>query len=546
MINLKATLFPPLQSSDNMNHIKIWESQFTDDIWDCSLFMPTQTSRHWDQKLTFTNIHSDEIKMLLKQYAYFLLGTLKPRTVCNKLNCFSLFLNFAQEHGINSFKSVTYDIFQAFNNTLVTLCDGGSLTSGSAYQRIKVVEEVITIGQVNRWEVPMNIKLKGLSWQFWKKRYRKTVETNKHQPIPPIILNKILHAAKEKERNAITRAGIIIQSQTGLRISEVLSLKVGCLRTSLEGTYYLEVPIQKTRKDVSVTHKVYCNDWVAQIIGELQAATAELRRYAKSVLQLKIKKLSDSPTLSDAERNSAIAQLISKDPSNYLFLKKIAGNKIVVPPAGKWTTHRLKSFVVRWDITDKNGNLYPLSSHQFRATYVRELIKKNVPLAIIMKHFAHVSIEMTNHYHTINDQEIKKDLGERMLHPESKIAGKQAMQIKDRIAPLFEGKTKTEINEVVSELSSSMFFNTLPTGICIYDARRGHCSDGDGCFFYNCPNYLTSIEFFPILKQELRLLEAEMARYKQMGRERDWQRQFIKWQHLKPLVKELEVQLDEQ
>lgn len=539
-------LFPPLKADSNIDNIKVWSSHFTDDIWDCPSSLIPQAKRHWNQNLSFTSIHSEEIKVVVKHYAYFLLGKIKPRTVNNKLNCLSIFLKFAQERGIDSFNSVTYDTFQDFNKLLVGLCTEGSLTAGSAYQRIKVLEEIITLGQINRWDVPQHIKLKGLSWQYWKKKFKKSVETNKHQPIPPDIFDKILYAAKEKENNAITRAGIIIQSQTGLRISEVLSLKVGCLRKNSDGFYYLEVPIQKTRKDVSITHKVYCNEWVANTISELQAATEELRKYAKSELQQKLEVVNNTTSLTLAERKTTIEQLKAADPSIYLFLKRIAGNKIVVPPADKWTTHRLKSFVERWGITDEYGKTYPISSHQFRATYVRELIKKNVPLAIIMKHFAHVSIEMTNHYHTINDQEIKKELGERMLHPDSKIAGKQAKQIKNRIAPLFEGKTKSEINEAVSELSSSMFFNTLPTGICIYDARRGHCTDGDGCFFYNCPNYITSLEFYPLLKQELKLLEAEMARYKQMGRERDWQRQFIKWQHLKPLVQELEVQLDEQ
>lgn len=72
-----------------------------------------------------------------------------------------------------------------------------------------------------------------------------------------------------------------------------------------------------------------------------------------------------------------------------------------------------------------------------------------------------------------------------------------------------------------------------------------NCTDGDGCFFYNCPNYITEAKFYPILKSELDLMEQEMERLKFLGREREWQKQFIKYKYLKQLVESLEVQKDE-
>jgi len=91
-----------------------------------------------------------------------------------------------------------------------------------------------------------------------------------------------------------------------------------------------------------------------------------------------------------------------------------------------------------------------------------------------------------------------------------------------------------------------MSFNPLPTGVCLYDFRRGNCTDGDGCFMYNCPNYITEVQFYPILKKELDLLEAEMTRLKELGYERQWQVEYVKYKYLKPLVEELEVQLHEE
>ena len=61
-------------------------------------------------------------------------------------------------------------------------------------------------------------------------------------------------------------------------------------------------------------------------------------------------------------------------------------------------------FIKRWDIRNNKGELYPLTSHQFRATFVRELIKRKVPIAMIMKQYSHVSIEMTAHYLTLQEE----------------------------------------------------------------------------------------------------------------------------------------------
>lgn len=196
------------------------------------------------------------------------------------------------------------------------------------------------------------------------------------------------------------------------------------------------------------------------------------------------------------------------------------------------------------EFIDNKGELYPLTSHQFRATFVRELIKRKVPIAMIMKQYSHVSIEMTAHYLTLQEEEVKEIYSDMILSPESKIAGLRAKEIKSKLDGLFHGKTEDEIDDVITDLAKTMSFNPLPTGVCLYDFRRGNCTDGDGCFFYNCPNYITEVQFYPILKDELDLLEKEMARLKELGHEREWQKQYIKYKYLKPLVESLEVQLN--
>jgi hypothetical protein len=330
----------------------------------------------------------------------------------------------------------------------------------------------------------------------------------KAKPIPDNIFDRILDCAVNKEKDILTKAGIIIQSQTGMRISEVLSIPHGCVHESSEGCLYMEVRVGKTEKGEAMIHKVFINELVRDVIGELDEYTEKLRN------------------------ESRLTEL-------FVFPGK-PGGKATVCKADRFSSKRLAPFAKRWDIRDNKGNLYPLKSHQFRATFVKKLIMQKVPIAHIMKQYSHVSIEMTWHYLTLQKEEIKEIYSQMLLNPDAKIAGMKAGDIREKLDGMFKGRMGKEVECVMRNLSSTMSFNPLPNGVCLYDYRRGNCADGDGCFFYNCPNFVTEIGFLPILQKELELMEQEMERSKMLGMER--QRQYVKYKYLKPSVESLEVQ----
>ena len=184
----------------------------------------------------------------------------------------------------------------------------------------------------------------------------------------------------------LDKAGIIIQSQTGLRINEVLSIQEGCVKRTADGYDYMEVTLGKTEKGEPIIHKVFINDLVKDAIAELTKHTAELRK------------------------ESGLKEL---------FIVRNHGIRAL--NVSKWVGQRLPHFIERHDIRDNKGELYPLTSHQFRATFVRELIKRKVPIAMIMKQYSHVSIEMTAHYLTLQEEEVKEIYSDMILSPETKI-----------------------------------------------------------------------------------------------------------------------------
>lgn len=489
--------------------ITVGDSKFTDDTWDLAPFILAKTIQDCKKKLCFDFIENEDMKLTVKLYAYHKLGQLKPQSVQVKITRLHSFIEYCNLNNIDSIAEITKEDFLNF---AMWLKEEKNLSTRTGYTNCSIVEGIIKLGQIKGWNVPkINIFVGMRSQDLWQ--IKRALNITK--PIPEDIFDKILYYAVNKETNILIKAAIIIQSQTGLRINEVLSIKKGCVHTTIEGHDYMEVIVTKTDKDPNpALHKVFINGLVKNTIKELEEYTKKLRH---------------------------------KSGFKELFITARTRNNIMqTMTIDNFTNKKLPQFIKKWDIRDNKGNLYPLKSHQFRSTFVRELIKKKVPIAMIMKQFAHVSIEMTSHYLTLQEEEVKQIYSDMILSPTSKIAGLRAKEIKSKLNEQFRGKTEEEIDDIVSSLSKSMSFNPLPTGVCLYDFRRGNCSDGDGCFFYNCHNYITEVIFYPILKQELNLMEKEMVRFKELGRERDWQRQYVKWQYLNPLVDSLEVQINDQ
>ena len=494
--------------STDWESVMIGNSRFTDDVWNLRAFIPAKTTTDSHKYISFGYIQSATMKHTVKQYAYYKLGKVKPQTVRVMVNSwFPSFFEFCASNGISSFSELTQEQFLAYN---LWLKEEKKVAQKTGYARALAVEDIVKIGQIKGWDVPKTNIFRGItSYQLWEPK--RPLHTNKTKPIPPDVFDRILYHVVHDEKNILTKAGIIIQSQTGLRINEVLSIQEGCVKTTSDAYDYMEVMLSKTEKGEPIVHKVFINELVKDAIRELAEFTAPLRK------------------------ESGLKEL---------FLIRNRGIRVL--NVEKWNSNRLPHFIERWGICDSKGELYHLTSHQFRATFVRELVKQKVPIAMIMKQYAHVSVEMTSHYLTLQAEEIKEVYSDMILSPESKIAGLRAKEIKGKLDNLFHGKTRDEIDDIITELTKTMSFNPLPTGVCLYDFRRGNCTDGDGCFMYNCPNYITEVQFYPILKKELDLLEAEMARLKELGYERQWQVEYVKYKYLKPLVEELEVQLHEE
>ena len=126
----------------------------------------------------------------------------------------------------------------------------------TGFMSCHVAEEIIRIGQIKGWNVPQfHLPKTETANQLWNRK--KSMKTNKTKPIPEDVFDKILYHAVHDEKDVLTKAGIIIQSQTGLRISEVLSIQEGCVKHTSDGYDYMEVTLGKTEKGEPIIHKVF-------------------------------------------------------------------------------------------------------------------------------------------------------------------------------------------------------------------------------------------------------------------------------------------------
>ena len=64
----------------------------------------------------------------------------------------------------------------------------------------------------------------------------------------------------------------------GLRISEVISIRKGCVKTTSDGYDYMEVTLGKTEKGEPINHKVFINEIVKDVVEELTNKTEPLRK----------------------------------------------------------------------------------------------------------------------------------------------------------------------------------------------------------------------------------------------------------------------------
>ncbi|MBO5154684.1 MAG: tyrosine-type recombinase/integrase [Eubacterium sp.] len=330
--------------------------------------------------LHFSDMAGQQTGYLVRQYAAWRLGRVRPVTVRLELDTrISHWLRYLRVRRITDPEKFGAAEFMRFGQWLHMQ----GIREDVCERILSTVNRLLLTGQKLGWLVTADElqgesrraeeKLPSLDWDtcLTAATAGKLTAVGATEPIPKEICEQILQHALVDEADEVTRAGIIIQSQTGLRISEVLSLKEDCLKKDRNGEWWLMYSLKKTTKAEPEQWRVPANRMVREAVERLRAATEMLRR---------------------------------ESGRTELFLVRNHGIRPVSQT--NWNKGRLRSFLKRWEITDENGQVYELHSHQFRATYVRDQLLAGAQIEQIRHRFGHVSPEMTARYIHLQEEEM--------------------------------------------------------------------------------------------------------------------------------------------
>lgn len=160
--------------------------------------------------------------------------------------------------------------------------------------------------------------------------------------------------------------------ESGFRISDICSLKLGCVVYDKSG-YWLKGDQRKVNKK-----------------NHLVPITEELG----NVLMLQVQYIKD---LSNSNNN----------PKGYLF-PVLTGRRKGKPYSTPSISRNLNNLAINNNICDHLGDIFYFRAHQFRHRYGMSLINKGVNISIIQELMAHASPEMTSVYAKVLDTTKRK------------------------------------------------------------------------------------------------------------------------------------------
>ena len=108
MPNNLALQLQVIEQDTNLDNIMVGNSHYTDDVWDLSPFITSNTRPEYYKFIHFDYIKEKALKETIKQFAYYKLGRIKPASVrdyiCRDLRSF---IKYCSDNKISSFSELS-------------------------------------------------------------------------------------------------------------------------------------------------------------------------------------------------------------------------------------------------------------------------------------------------------------------------------------------------------------------------------------------------------------------------------------------------------
>lgn len=356
-----------------------------EDTW--TLVDKDHESQHYGRNfhLHFEDLCSEEIKDVVKSYVWgnYVTRNRTLNNLCNVLKSFKWFNRYAIQAKIQSLREITnFNIcrFISFLNTSMSEKTGKKLSYGSRKIALDSIKSIIYWCQIHKPDSVPDVEI------FTGNEFVGVNRRLKIDFIPDEVLMQINEALKTEE-NPYLKYGIIILESTGMRIGDLLNLKIDCINPHLISGYTITWFDHKNRKQ----HKpMPVRTECVEAVKLLAEVTNELRKDCDE-------KLKDFLFIHRVSKGKKIGQLMK--PNNLSFFNWFNG------------------FTKRNNILNSDGKPYHLTSHQFRRTCTlgTDMLSKGINLNVIQEILGHSSPETTKRFYaTVKDKEraeIFKEIG---------------------------------------------------------------------------------------------------------------------------------------
>lgn len=430
-----------------------WEK----DVWDRrKLSIPEDkiNPTQYEYLITFNKFKNSYFKKLTKRYCRLKLNTTSYSFVADIARILRVFFNFLDEHykQINRIENITRNEIEHYLSKL----NESKLSPSTIVGRISILEVFFTSIQRYEWsDAPSKILI-------YPEDYPKVKKSNPRF-IDEHILSK-LNKQLDKLPPYIATMVMVIQ-ECGMRISELCTLKRGCLLEDKDNDYFLKYYQWKMKKE----HVIPISKEVAQLIHNQEQIVKDLHGIN----------------------------------CEYLFPRK-DGSPL------KQSTFRdeLNKLAYTEEIKDRNGNIFRFHAHAFRHTVGTRMINNGVPQHIVQKFLGHESPEMTSRYAHIFDETMKVEFTK---FNEKLIANN---------GDVIETKGSDEVdNTDLQWLKKNINAQALPNGYCRLPIISGPCPHANACL--DCTHFCTSKKFINEHKNHLEKTKELL----QIAKKNQWQRQ---------------------
>ncbi|HDR7642476.1 integrase [Bacillus wiedmannii] len=425
-------------------------------------------SQHKGQEFIFdfSYIKSEIIKNVVKVYVWrnYREGNKTLSTLRQYNFSFKIVNNYLSLTNIFSLKSLTNEDVEKFISYLKTYVGERTKKPLSyVYQKrcLDTLKSIIRWGQLHLPDEFPTIEI------FTGNEFRGVNSKLKIDFIPDDVVEKINKSLKQ-EKNLYVKCGIIILQSTGMRIGDLLQLKVNSLSDDLIKGYRLTWYDHKNRKERQPT----------PVSNTCAIAMRNLIEHTKKVREQVDEETKDYVFIHQVSKGKKVGQIMRINPICMI----------------SW----FNAFIQTHDICGEDGELYNLTGHQFRRTLATDMLSKGTDLRVIQDVLGHASPATTKaSYADVKDKEraeMFKDIG---------VIGNIHEVDETIIANKKELKWFKENMNKGARMQDG--FCTMPCSdgkICDRLLKRQKC--------YTCKRYITTPEYLQDHRSYLKALEKKL------------------------------------